>query len=112
MARRLRKALKVTAGGLGGNLWPGIFCGNERYRTLNPREDEVPRRTKSSVHSCHGHSSERGNLLWVQSSILPNKQLRAWLLLGWVSAERICPCKQPACLAIGCDSEVSPQGTS
>ncbi|KAG8284103.1 hypothetical protein J6590_003795 [Homalodisca vitripennis] len=26
---------------------------------------------------------------------------RAWLLLGWVTAERSCPCKQPACPAIG-----------
>ncbi|KAG8252341.1 hypothetical protein J6590_059907 [Homalodisca vitripennis] len=29
------------------------------------------------------------------------KQRRAWLLLGWVAAERFCPCKQPACPAIG-----------
>ncbi|KAG8329288.1 hypothetical protein J6590_089990 [Homalodisca vitripennis] len=32
---------------------------------------------------------------------------RAWLLLGWVTAERSCPCKQPACLTIGGDSEVT-----
>ncbi|KAG8245062.1 hypothetical protein J6590_009138 [Homalodisca vitripennis] len=25
------------------------------------------------------------------------KQRRAWLVLGWVAAERSCPCKQPAC---------------
>ncbi|KAG8255605.1 hypothetical protein J6590_088651 [Homalodisca vitripennis] len=29
------------------------------------------------------------------------KQRRAWMLLGWVTAERSCPCKQPACPAIG-----------
>ncbi|KAG8252780.1 hypothetical protein J6590_049327 [Homalodisca vitripennis] len=28
------------------------------------------------------------------------KQRRAWQLLGWVTAERSCPCKQPACPAI------------
>ncbi|KAG8281503.1 hypothetical protein J6590_056880 [Homalodisca vitripennis] len=28
------------------------------------------------------------------------KQYRAWLL-GWVTAERSCPCKQPACPAVG-----------
>ncbi|KAG8284114.1 hypothetical protein J6590_003808 [Homalodisca vitripennis] len=32
---------------------------------------------------------------------------RAWLLLGWVAAERPCPCKQPACPAVGGDSELS-----
>ncbi|KAG8276532.1 hypothetical protein J6590_064026 [Homalodisca vitripennis] len=34
------------------------------------------------------------------------KQRRAWLLFGWVTAERFCPCKQPACPAIGEGSEV------
>ncbi|KAG8300051.1 hypothetical protein J6590_085737 [Homalodisca vitripennis] len=34
------------------------------------------------------------------------KHRRAWLLLGWVTAERSCPCKQPACPAIGDGSEV------
>ncbi|KAG8292408.1 hypothetical protein J6590_041520, partial [Homalodisca vitripennis] len=29
------------------------------------------------------------------------------LLLGWVTAERSCPCKQPACPAIGCGSKVT-----
>ncbi|KAG8299811.1 hypothetical protein J6590_091929 [Homalodisca vitripennis] len=28
------------------------------------------------------------------------KQRRAWLLLGWVNAERSYTCKQPTCLAI------------
>ncbi|KAG8337042.1 hypothetical protein J6590_034130 [Homalodisca vitripennis] len=32
---------------------------------------------------------------------------RAWLLLGWVTAERPCPCKLPACPVIGGGSEVS-----
>ncbi|KAG8325547.1 hypothetical protein J6590_065431 [Homalodisca vitripennis] len=35
------------------------------------------------------------------------KQRRAWLLLGWVTAERSYPCKQPACSAVGGDSEVT-----
>ncbi|KAG8337403.1 hypothetical protein J6590_024411, partial [Homalodisca vitripennis] len=30
---------------------------------------------------------------------------RAWLLLGWVTAERSCSCKQPACSAVGGGSE-------
>ncbi|KAG8309806.1 hypothetical protein J6590_076374 [Homalodisca vitripennis] len=29
------------------------------------------------------------------------KQCREWLLLGWVTAERSCPCKQLACTVIG-----------
>ncbi|KAG8307281.1 hypothetical protein J6590_024927 [Homalodisca vitripennis] len=35
------------------------------------------------------------------------KQRRAWLLLGWMTAERSCPCKQPTCPAIGGGSEVT-----
>ncbi|KAG8295413.1 hypothetical protein J6590_081107 [Homalodisca vitripennis] len=35
------------------------------------------------------------------------KQRRAWLLSGWVNAERYCPCKQPACSVVGGGSEVS-----
>ncbi|KAG8294453.1 hypothetical protein J6590_102613 [Homalodisca vitripennis] len=35
------------------------------------------------------------------------KQRRAWLLLGWVIAERSYPCKQPACPAIGAGLEVT-----
>ncbi|KAG8241262.1 hypothetical protein J6590_090418 [Homalodisca vitripennis] len=35
------------------------------------------------------------------------KQRRAWLLLGWVTAERSCPCKQPACPAVSVGSEVN-----
>ncbi|KAG8247734.1 hypothetical protein J6590_054848 [Homalodisca vitripennis] len=35
------------------------------------------------------------------------KQRRAWLLLRWVTPERSCLCKQPACPAIGGGSEVT-----
>ncbi|KAG8297063.1 hypothetical protein J6590_043487 [Homalodisca vitripennis] len=35
------------------------------------------------------------------------KQRRAWLLFGQVTAERSCPCKRPACPAIGGGSEVT-----
>ncbi|KAG8265854.1 hypothetical protein J6590_084725 [Homalodisca vitripennis] len=38
---------------------------------------------------------------------MPRVQRRAWLLLGWVTAERSCPCKQTACSALGGDSEVT-----
>ncbi|KAG8242228.1 hypothetical protein J6590_070062 [Homalodisca vitripennis] len=34
------------------------------------------------------------------------KQRQAWLLLGCVTPERSCPCKQPACPAVGGGSEV------
>ncbi|KAG8268964.1 hypothetical protein J6590_011575 [Homalodisca vitripennis] len=34
------------------------------------------------------------------------KQRRAWVLLGWVTAERSCPCKRSTCPAIGGGSEV------
>ncbi|KAG8274032.1 hypothetical protein J6590_008159 [Homalodisca vitripennis] len=35
------------------------------------------------------------------------KQRRAWLLLGWVTAKRVCLCKQPTCPAIGGGLEVT-----
>ncbi|KAG8289096.1 hypothetical protein J6590_003430 [Homalodisca vitripennis] len=35
------------------------------------------------------------------------KHRPVWLLLGWVTAERSCSCKQPACPAIGGGSEVT-----
>ncbi|KAG8326548.1 hypothetical protein J6590_038426 [Homalodisca vitripennis] len=35
------------------------------------------------------------------------KQRRAWLLLGWVTAERCRPCKLPASPAVGGRSEVT-----
>ncbi|KAG8246698.1 hypothetical protein J6590_078636, partial [Homalodisca vitripennis] len=35
------------------------------------------------------------------------KQRRAWLLLGWVTADRSCPCKRIVCPAIGGGSEVT-----
>ncbi|KAG8283778.1 hypothetical protein J6590_011149 [Homalodisca vitripennis] len=45
--------------------------------------------------------------LWRLSQDNQIKQRRAWLLLGWATAERSCPCKQPACPAIGGGSEVT-----
>ncbi|KAG8290923.1 hypothetical protein J6590_073149 [Homalodisca vitripennis] len=35
------------------------------------------------------------------------KQRRTWLLLGSVTAQQDCPCKQSPCLAIGGGSEVT-----
>ncbi|KAG8336441.1 hypothetical protein J6590_044214 [Homalodisca vitripennis] len=35
------------------------------------------------------------------------KQCRTWLLLGWVTAERLCLCKQLACPAVGSGSKVT-----
>ncbi|KAG8303679.1 hypothetical protein J6590_002687 [Homalodisca vitripennis] len=47
--------------------------------------------------------------LWVQGLLHDNrvKQRRAWLLRGWVTAERYCSCEHPACPAIGGGSELS-----
>ncbi|KAG8335290.1 hypothetical protein J6590_072277 [Homalodisca vitripennis] len=50
---------------------------------------------------------------WFNVSAIENvrrrriNQCRSWLLLGWVTAEWSCPCKQPACPAIGGGSEVT-----
>ncbi|KAG8278886.1 hypothetical protein J6590_011286 [Homalodisca vitripennis] len=58
--------------------------------------------------SMAGLTSETYSTLRVQrlSQDNPIKQRRAWLLLGWVTTERFCPCKQPDCPAIGGGSEV------
>ncbi|KAG8319456.1 hypothetical protein J6590_091573 [Homalodisca vitripennis] len=47
--------------------------------------------------------------MWVRRLSQDNqiKQRRAWLLFGQVTAERSCPCKRPACPAIGGGSEVT-----
>ncbi|KAG8259162.1 hypothetical protein J6590_017341 [Homalodisca vitripennis] len=50
-----------------------------------------------------------GTVIWVRWLSRDNriKQRRAWLmLLGWMTAERSCPCKQFACPACGGGSEV------
>ncbi|KAG8296486.1 hypothetical protein J6590_056045 [Homalodisca vitripennis] len=46
---------------------------------------------------------------WYNSyrKITGSSKRRAWLLLGWVTAERSCPCKQAACPAVGLGSEVT-----
>ncbi|KAG8302651.1 hypothetical protein J6590_028569 [Homalodisca vitripennis] len=67
-----------------------------------------------SEHISHSESEFRcGSLMiqgtWVRRLSQDNqiKQRRAWLLLGQVTAERSCPCKRPACPAIGGGSEVT-----
>ncbi|KAG8271229.1 hypothetical protein J6590_068119 [Homalodisca vitripennis] len=53
--------------------------------------------------------TQRKVFQWVQRLSQDNriKHRRAWVLLGWVTAERSYPCKRPACPAIGCGSEVT-----
>ncbi|KAG8331129.1 hypothetical protein J6590_047547 [Homalodisca vitripennis] len=48
--------------------------------------------------------TERAAMVNINNRI---KQRRAWLLLGWVTAERSCPCKQSACPAIGGGMEIT-----
>ncbi|KAG8267477.1 SUMO1 sentrin specific peptidase 8 [Homalodisca vitripennis] len=52
-----------------------------------------------------GSEHADGNQLTRETSTI--KQRRAWLLFGQVTAERSCPCKRPACPAIGVGSEVT-----
>ncbi|KAG8280816.1 hypothetical protein J6590_072500 [Homalodisca vitripennis] len=54
-------------------------------------------------------TDEEHALDWVRRLSQDNqiKQRRAWLLFGQVTAERSCPCKRPACPAIGGGSEVT-----
>ncbi|KAG8283783.1 hypothetical protein J6590_011154 [Homalodisca vitripennis] len=52
------------------------------------------------------HSLTKSSRVWRLSRDNRIKKRRAWLLLGWMTAQRSCPCKQPACPAIGGDIEI------
>ncbi|KAG8322208.1 hypothetical protein J6590_028279 [Homalodisca vitripennis] len=69
--------------GRAGNLWKGGKLEVADYSGLH-------------CCQCSGNNSYH--------EITESKQRRAWLLL---TAERSCPCKQPACPAIGDGSEVT-----
>ncbi|KAG8306662.1 hypothetical protein J6590_042446 [Homalodisca vitripennis] len=64
-------------------------------------------RPSAEIPSSMSAMSERCGQLQRLSQDKRIKQRRAWLLLGWATAERSCPCKQPACPAIGGGSEVT-----
>ncbi|KAG8330864.1 hypothetical protein J6590_053318 [Homalodisca vitripennis] len=53
------------------------------------------------------HMTHCWKWVWRLSQDNQIKQRRAWLLLGQVTTERSCPCKRPACPAIGGGSEVT-----
>ncbi|KAG8295770.1 hypothetical protein J6590_073129 [Homalodisca vitripennis] len=44
---------------------------------------------------------------WIITQSARIKQRRVWLLLGWVTVERSCPCKQLACPAVGGGRELT-----
>ncbi|KAG8281841.1 hypothetical protein J6590_050858 [Homalodisca vitripennis] len=68
-----------------------------------PDADKIRRRQGKQTHKPH--TTKKNNN--PNNKKPPIKQHQVWLLLGWVTAERSCPCKQPACPAIGGgDSEV------
>ncbi|KAG8283504.1 hypothetical protein J6590_014023 [Homalodisca vitripennis] len=50
---------------------------------------------------------DRWDRMCLMQHRLSCSKLKPWLLLGWVTAERSCPCKQPACSAAGGGSEVT-----
>ncbi|KAG8310707.1 hypothetical protein J6590_058860 [Homalodisca vitripennis] len=55
----------------------------------------------SSLISTDPHTHERKDLGPARYRFYPIKYNMTWLLLGQVTAERSCPCKRPACPAIG-----------
>ncbi|KAG8299564.1 hypothetical protein J6590_097799 [Homalodisca vitripennis] len=63
----------------------------------------------TTYHSALQISYKEHPQRWVRRLSQDNqiKQRRAWLLFGQVTAERSCPCKRPACPAIGGGSEVT-----
>ncbi|KAG8323289.1 hypothetical protein J6590_006294 [Homalodisca vitripennis] len=91
------------------------LCGDEA-----PRWPEVSALTANSCLVAGRRTLLRAiELVWLHSglteiyetsTLTPIAQCsgyNAWLLLGWVTAERSCPCKQPVCPAIGGGSEVT-----
>ncbi|KAG8262698.1 hypothetical protein J6590_049246 [Homalodisca vitripennis] len=88
-------------------LGEGVAVGSEvkrSIRAVTPRENlghknraqDTPARTPAGTRGLQ----ELGRTL---PSPYPTS---VWLLLGWVTAERSFPCKQPACPAVGGGSEV------
>ncbi|KAG8259172.1 hypothetical protein J6590_017351 [Homalodisca vitripennis] len=70
----------------------------------------IPRGTPSRVCVCvclRAHATTKCSGYSGLSQDDRIKQRRAWLLLGWVTAERLCPCKQSTCPTIGGGSEVT-----
>ncbi|KAG8275830.1 hypothetical protein J6590_078170, partial [Homalodisca vitripennis] len=75
-----------------------------REQTLKPLTDELWFQ-RTYVIKCSNLSARKRVRRLSQDNQI--KQRRAWLLLGWLTAERSCPCKRPACPAIGGGSEVT-----
>ncbi|KAG8282274.1 hypothetical protein J6590_040506 [Homalodisca vitripennis] len=76
--------------------WTFLFVTNYlKYLVYDTLVDNV---AKSNIT---GAAEEEGEP--VAGTVV--KQHRTWMLLGWVSAERSCPCKQPTCPAIGGGSD-------
>ncbi|KAG8300878.1 hypothetical protein J6590_065609 [Homalodisca vitripennis] len=74
----------------------------QKHATPQREETHMQMSAVLPTHSQPGLSVSRG-----LSQDNQSKQRQAWLLLGWVTAERSCPCKQPACPAVGGCSEVT-----
>ncbi|KAG8324314.1 hypothetical protein J6590_095171 [Homalodisca vitripennis] len=68
------------------------------------REREKARDAESNLSKSMSNTE---TIRALQEEIRDLKQRRAWLLLGWVTTERFCPCKQPTCPAFGDGLEVN-----
>ncbi|KAG8292649.1 hypothetical protein J6590_034842 [Homalodisca vitripennis] len=78
-------------------------------RTARGNRVNVSRKTTTaSIPAAAPHLSKEWRQMTVDQEKLVDVDARsAWLLLGWVTAKRSCPCKQPACPAIGGGSEIT-----
>ncbi|KAG8245567.1 hypothetical protein J6590_103488, partial [Homalodisca vitripennis] len=71
------------------------------FESSQPLDLSASGRSRPSAVTCKRQGSN------IDIRLKTGHERRAWLLLGWVTAERSCPCKQPACSAIGSGSEVT-----
>ncbi|KAG8272432.1 hypothetical protein J6590_040590 [Homalodisca vitripennis] len=81
-----------------------------QHRLLeSPASSQYATSKQGLVHSWLGQQTSTGPLLYPapQPGLIVYPPPLLWLLLEWVTVERYCPCKQPACPAVGSSSEVT-----
>ncbi|KAG8324939.1 hypothetical protein J6590_079587 [Homalodisca vitripennis] len=109
-ARSFNSVSSENGGSVGKSLLPDLFTDDmdahcyKNYLFTNHSTKCIFTSALASKLSRIGTKSQRVRRLSQDNQI---KQRRAGPLLGQVTAERSCPCKRPACPAIGGGSEVT-----
>ncbi|KAG8306665.1 hypothetical protein J6590_042449 [Homalodisca vitripennis] len=84
-----------------------VMCAISRWKLdlIKQNKEESRYSTRSVVLIKYARVTDRTRTCTISNS--DSKSYTAWLPLGWVTAERSCPCKQPACPSIGGGLEVT-----